>query len=124
MAVAALVGCTWCLDFGYFHAHNERLDEVKAQQIPCWREADVFTPLEREVLEYAEAMSQTPSAVTDELAAALLRQLGAPAMVELTAVVAFANMATRGNAALGVEAQGLSASCGLRPLAQPASVAA
>lgn len=124
MAVAALVGCSWCLDFGYFHAHNERLDAVKAQQIPCWRDADVFTPLERDVLEYAEAMSQTPSAVTDELADTLLRQLGAPAMVELTAVVAFANMATRGNAALGVEAQGLSASCGLRPLAQPASVAA
>jgi AhpD family alkylhydroperoxidase len=124
MAVAALVGCSWCLDFGYFHAHNERLDEEKARQIPCWRDADVFTPLERLVLEYAEAMSQTPSAVTDELADALLRQLGAPAMVELTAVVAFANMATRGNAALGIEAQGFSASCGLRPLAQPASVAA
>jgi hypothetical protein len=25
MAVAALVGCTWCLDFGYFHAHDEGL---------------------------------------------------------------------------------------------------
>ena len=23
MAVASLVGCTWCLDFGYFQAHNE-----------------------------------------------------------------------------------------------------
>ncbi|HEX2052366.1 MAG TPA: carboxymuconolactone decarboxylase family protein, partial [Actinomycetota bacterium] len=22
MAVAARVGCSWCLDFGYFHAHN------------------------------------------------------------------------------------------------------
>jgi alkylhydroperoxidase family enzyme len=119
MAVASLVGCSWCLDFGYFHAHNEGLDEVKARQVPCWREADVFTSLERQVLEYAEAMSQTPSAVTDELAAALLAQLGAPALVELTAVVGFANMATRGNAALGIEAQGFSASCGLQPLAQP-----
>src|SRR5262245_40554982 len=30
MAVAALVGCTWCLDFNYFQAHNEGLDEAKA----------------------------------------------------------------------------------------------
>src|SRR3712207_8802088 len=26
MAVASLVGCTWCLDFNYFQAHNENLD--------------------------------------------------------------------------------------------------
>ena len=28
--------------------------------MPRWRESDVFTPLERDVLEYAEAMSVTP----------------------------------------------------------------
>jgi hypothetical protein len=27
MAVASQVGCSWCLDFNYFHAHNEGLDE-------------------------------------------------------------------------------------------------
>ncbi len=26
MAVASLVGCTLCLDFGYFEAHNKGLD--------------------------------------------------------------------------------------------------
>ena len=43
MAVAALVGCSWCLDFGYFHAHNEGLDEAKASEVPRWRESTVFT---------------------------------------------------------------------------------
>ena len=38
-------------------------------------------------MEYAEAMSETPPRVTDELSARLLEQLGAPAMVELTAWV-------------------------------------
>ena len=32
MATAAYIGCSWCLDFGYFHAHNEGLDEVKASE--------------------------------------------------------------------------------------------
>ena len=72
MAVASLVGCSWCLDFGYFLAHNEGLDLAKAREVPRWRESDVFTPLERDVLEYAEAMSQTPPTVTDELSARLL----------------------------------------------------
>jgi AhpD family alkylhydroperoxidase len=123
MAVAALIGCTWCLDLGYFQAHNRGLDEAKAREVPRWRESAVFTPLERDVMEYAEAMSQTPPTVTDELSARLLEQLGAPAMVELTAWIALANQFTRTNAALGIEAQGFSASCGLPPLARPSGVA-
>ncbi len=120
MAVAALVGCSWCLDFGYFHAHNEGLDEAKASEVPRWRESQVFTSLERDVMEYAEAMTETPPRVTDDLFARLLEQLGAPAMVELTASVAFANMNTRGNTAMGIEAQGYSKACKL-PLAQPSA---
>ncbi|MDH6283673.1 carboxymuconolactone decarboxylase family protein [Prescottella agglutinans] len=117
MAVASLVGCSFCLDFGYFQAHNEGLDLTKAREVPRWRESDVFTPLERDVMEYAEAMTQTPPAVTDELSARLLEALGPAALVELTAFVAVANLMTRTNTAFGIESQGFAASCGLKPLA-------
>jgi alkylhydroperoxidase family enzyme len=76
MSLAGL-GRKVCLDFGYFLAHNEGLDEAKASEVPRWRESTVFTPLEREVMEYAEAMSETPPRVTDDLSARLLEQLGA-----------------------------------------------
>ena len=122
MAVASLIGCTWCLDLGYFQAHNEGLDVAKAREVPRWRESDVFTPLERDVMEYAEAMSQTPPTVTDELSARLLEQLGAPAMVELTAWVALANLYARTNVALGIEAAGVRGS--VRPGARWRSRAA
>ncbi|WP_068280015.1 carboxymuconolactone decarboxylase family protein [Aldersonia kunmingensis] len=117
MAVASLVGCSFCLDFGYFSAHNEGLDLVKAQQVPRWRESDVFTPLERDVMEYAEAMTQTTPTVTDELSARLLDTLGPAALVELTSYIALANFMTRGNVAMGIESQEFAASCGLAPLA-------
>lgn len=117
MAVASLVGCSWCLDLGYFHAHNTGLDEAKASEVPRWRESPVFTPLERDVMEYAESMSRTPMTVTDGLFARLLEQLGTEAMVELTALVAFSNMTTRSNTAMGVKSQGFSTVCKL-PLAQ------
>ncbi len=123
MAVAALIGCSFCLDLGYFQAHNKGLDEAKAREVPRWRESDVFTPLERDVLEYAEAVSQTPPTVTDELSARLLEQPGAPALVELTTYVALANLYARSNVALGIEAAGLAASCGLAPLARPSGAA-
>ncbi len=123
MAVASLIGCTWCLDLGYFTAHHEGLDETKAREVPRWRESAVFTPRERDVLEYAEAMSRTPPTVTDALSARLLGQLGAPALVELTAWIALANQYARTNVALGIEAQGFAATCGLAPLARPTGVA-
>src|SRR3546814_764242 len=74
MAVASFIGCSFCLDYGYFEAHNAGLDMAKASEVPRWRESSVFTPLERDVMEYAEAMSQTPPAVTDEMSAGLLEQ--------------------------------------------------
>ncbi len=117
MTVASLVGCSWCLDFNYFQTHNEGLDEAKASEVPRWRESTVFTPLERDVMEYAEAMTETPPRVTDELFAGLLDRLGAAAMVELTATVGFANLTTRSNATMGIESQGFSKACKV-PLAQ------
>jgi alkylhydroperoxidase family enzyme len=73
-------------------------------------------------MEYAEAMTQTPPTVTDELSARLLNALGPAAMVELTAFIALANFMARSNVAMGVESQGFSAACDLTPLA-PASSA-
>ncbi|MGY1500097.1 carboxymuconolactone decarboxylase family protein [Streptomyces sp. QTS52] len=116
MAVAAQVGCSWCLDINYFQALHKDLDLTKASQVPRWRVSDVFTPLERDVLEYAEAMTNTPTTVTDELYAGLLGRLGPAAMVELTAAIGFANMATRNNSAHGITSQGFSDACGI-PLA-------
>jgi alkylhydroperoxidase family enzyme len=124
MAVASLVGCSWCLDLGYFEAHNKKLDLDKAREVPRWRQSEKFTPLERDVMEYAEAMTQTPPTVTDELSARLLTALGAPAMVELTAAIGLANLFTRTNTAFGIEAQGFAAACELRPLAEPSGATA
>lgn len=117
MAVASMLGCSWCLDYNYFMAYNEGLDVDKAREIPRWRESDVFTPLERSVMEYAEAMSQTPPEPSEELVARLLRDLGPAGLVELTTVIGFANLTTRCNIALGIESEGFAASCGLAPMA-------
>jgi len=121
MAVAAQVGCSWCLDVNYFLAQNHHLDLAKASQVPRWRESDVFTPLERDVMEYAEAMTSTPTTVTDELSASLLERLGPAALVELTVFIGFANMAGRVNTALGITSQGFSDACEI-PLARLPSV--
>jgi alkylhydroperoxidase family enzyme len=88
--------------------------------VPRWRDSEVFTPLERDVLEYAEAMTDTPTTVTDEQYASLLDRLGPEAMVELTGFIAFANMAARSNTAHGITSQGFSDACEIPLAARPA----
>lgn len=101
-------------------AHNGDVDEAKVREVPRWRESDVFTPLERDVMAYAEAMCQTSPTVTDEPFARLLDALGPAAMVELTAWVAISNLPSRMNIAMGITSQAFSKVCEL-PLAEPSA---
>ncbi len=115
LATASVIGCSWCMDFGYYAAHSAGLDTSKLAHVPTWRESDVFTPRERRVLGYAEAMTATPPEVTDEMTEALRRDLGDEAFLELTAFVAVENERSRMNSALGLTSQGFKDQCELRP---------
>ncbi|MFF3906815.1 carboxymuconolactone decarboxylase family protein [Streptomyces sp. NPDC001848] len=116
MASAAAIGCAWCLDFGYWVSRERGMAREKLVDVPCWRDSDVYTELERDVMQYAEAMTATPPTVDDALAARLLGRLGEPAFVELTAMVAVENLRSRINAALGLTSQGFKDSCDVPPV--------
>ena len=73
MASAATIGCSWCMDFGFWVSTQDGIDPAKLRDVPGWRDSEVFSGLERQVLAYAEAMSSTPLAVTDEMVADLRR---------------------------------------------------
>jgi alkylhydroperoxidase family enzyme len=66
-------------------------------------------------------MSTTPLKVTDWMVAKLIDQLGEPAVVELTQMIALENMRSRFNSAAGLQSQGYSDVCEL-PLAKPTAV--
>jgi alkylhydroperoxidase family enzyme len=113
MTAASRIGCSWCMDFGWYAAHSRGLDTSKLGEVPRWRDSDAFTPQERRVLEYAEAMTATPPEVSDELAEALRADLGNDAFVELTMIIAVENERSRFNSALGLTSQGFKDRCEL-----------
>ena len=114
MAAAASIGCAWCMDFGYWESTmRHKVPAEKIRAVPHWRDSDVFTELERLVLEYAEAMTDTPPSVTDEMVARLTTHLSEAELVELTAIVAVENLRSRINSALGLTAQGFKDRCEL-----------
>lgn len=113
LAVAGQIGCSWCQDFGYWTAHNAGVDPGKLRELAGWRDSSAFTDLERQVLEYAEAMTATPPAVSDEMVTVLRDALGEAKLVELTAFVALENYRSRFNDALGLRGQGFKETCEL-----------
>jgi len=118
MAAAVEIGCSWCVDFGYWVSTNAGVDPRKLQDVPRWRDSDVYSDLERQVLAYAEAATATPVAVTDEMVAGLRKELDDAALVELTMMVAVENVRSRFNGALGLTSQGFKDRCEL-PAATP-----
>jgi alkylhydroperoxidase family enzyme len=113
MASAVTIGCSWCVDFGYWISTNKGVDPAKLRDVPRWRDSDAYTALERRVIAYAEAMSTTPPGVTDGMVAELRRELDDAALVELTMMVAVENSRSRFNAALGLTSQGFRDRCEL-----------
>ena len=116
MAAAVTIGCSWCMDFGYWEFHHQGVDPVKLRDVPGWRDSDVYTDLERAVMDYAEAMTATPPEVTDEQVERLRQDLTDEQLVELTAMVSLENYRSRVNAALGLTSQGFKEFCELRPV--------
>jgi 4-carboxymuconolactone decarboxylase len=82
--------------------------EAQLVDLPVYRQSGAFSPLEKLVLDYAAAVTETPVEVPDDLFAALRAQLDEAQLVELTANIAWENYRARFDHAFGIEAQGFS----------------
>jgi alkylhydroperoxidase family enzyme len=80
--------------------------EEKIRAVPTWRTSALFSPLEKDALEYAERITITGEKVTDEQFARLRQHFTEAQVVELTAAVALENFRSKFNVPLGIEAQG------------------
>ncbi len=66
LAAAVKIGCPWCMDFGHWVRHGHGISREKIEAVLHWRDSKLFDTLERLVMEYAEAMTETPPTVDDE----------------------------------------------------------
>ena len=114
LSAAATVGCSWCLDFGYWVSHTEGVDRAKLEAIASWQTSDAYSDLERRVIEFAEAMRPPPMGASTRWWRGCWG-IGEAAVVELTAAVALENFYSRSNSALGFTSQGFKEQCDLRP---------
>ena len=104
--VSQLNGCAFCVDLNSATLLKRGVSVEKAAAVGGWRDSSLFEERERAALAYAEAMTLSGAGVADAHFDALQRHFTDDAIVELTGLIAFQNLSSKFNAALGVPPQG------------------
>lgn len=108
LKTATIVGCRFCIDIGSSLAASHGITPDELRDIPSFQDSPRFTALEKQVMEYAVLMTEAPMVVPRRTFDVLLGALGTPAMVELTAAIAWENFRARFNHAFGAKEEGYS----------------
>jgi 4-carboxymuconolactone decarboxylase len=103
---AAMVGCEFCIDIASAISAKSGVTAEQLADLPRYQSSERFDETERLVLDYAVAITSTPSYVPDELFEALRARFDARQLVELTAAIAIENYRARFNWAFGIGSQG------------------
>ena len=117
--VSQLNACGFCVDLNSAMLLKRGVSETKAAAVALWRSSPLFDERERAALAWCEAATLGGDAY-DTAFETLRRHFAEDDIVELTALVAFQNMSSKFNSALGVPPQGL---CRL-PASPPQAAAA
>jgi AhpD family alkylhydroperoxidase len=112
--VSQINGCEFCVDINSASGLKRGAGERKLADLAQFAGSAAFTGREKAALRYAEAVTDSNRRTDAALVAALREHFDDDAIVELTALIAYQNMSSKFNAALGVPAQGFCAVPGAR----------
>lgn len=103
---ANLIGCAFCIDLSAAKCRESGATEEQLQSLADYESSPHFSILERACLRYADAMTQTPVEVPDDMFNELSALLDKKELVELTALIAWQNFRSRFDHAFKLESQG------------------
>ena len=104
--VSQLNGCRFCVDINSATLLKRGVALGKLDALDVWQQSDLFSESERIALEYAEAVTLHSGAIEEDLTNRLKKHFEEDAIIELTALIAFQNLSSKFNSALGVPPQG------------------
>ncbi|HWB13571.1 MAG TPA: hypothetical protein VG826_30380 [Pirellulales bacterium] len=87
-------------------SRREGLTDWQLAELADFETSTAFSELQKRVLRYAEALTQTPASVSQELFDSLREPFDPQQMVELTSAIAWENFRARCNRGFGIEAEG------------------
>jgi AhpD family alkylhydroperoxidase len=98
--------CAFCVDLNSATAIERLVPAEKLEALGDFENSPRFSERERAALAYADSITHTDRKVDDALMTRLKAQFSDDAIIELTALIAFQNLSSKFNEALGVAAQG------------------
>ncbi len=104
--VSQLNWCAFCVDLNSALSMDRGVPPEKLAALAAYAQSELYLPRERAALAYAEAVTQGAREAIDRARAGLSEWFDQQAVLELTALVAFQNMSTKFNNALGIAPQG------------------
>ncbi len=108
--VSQINWCTFCVDLNSATVLKRGVDQAKLVELAVFESSALFSEREKAALAYAEAVTYSDRQPTADHFERLHRYFDDDAIIELTGLIAFQNLSSKFNAALGVEPQGFCAS--------------
>ena len=110
--VSQINWCSFCVDLNSATVLKRGIDKAKLAELADFEGSSLFSEREKAALAYAEAVTYSDKQPKAEHFERLRQYFDDDAIIELTGLIAFQNLSSKFNAALGVEAQGF---CALAP---------
>ena len=104
--VSQINWCPFCVDLNAATCLERGITEEKLGVLPQFAESTQFDEREKAALDYAEAMTDSNRHGEGSPVTRLKRHFSDDAIIELTALIAYQNMSSKFNAALGVPPHG------------------
>ncbi|MBV9119772.1 MAG: carboxymuconolactone decarboxylase family protein [Chloroflexi bacterium] len=107
LVVAGKVGDPNCYDTHTYQAQGAGVSSAELAAVKTFRESSLFDEREKAALELADAATNTPSTVTDELFERVQAQFSKPELIELATTIVVENLRTRFNRIFDLGSNGL-----------------
>lgn len=104
--VSQINSCAFCVDINSSLVLKRGDDPARLVELEQFETSHLFTEREKAALAYAEAVTFSDRQPAAKHFTRLRRHFDDDAIIELTGLIAFQNLSSKFNAALGVEAQG------------------
>ena len=104
--VSQINECEFCVDLNASLGLGRGIDPAKLRELDRFEPSSIFSEREKAGLAYAEAVTRTGQRIDTALIARLRSHFGDQAIVELATLIAYQNMSSKFNAALGIPAHG------------------
>jgi AhpD family alkylhydroperoxidase len=114
--ISQINGCEFCVDLNSFLGLGRGNAEDKLRALLQFENSPLFSEREKAALAYTEGATRSDRRVDPALITRLRTHFDDQAIVELAALIAYQNMSSKFNAALGVPAHGF---CALPAQASP-----